>query len=208
MDKPLSKILIITILVGGIIGGAAAMKIHGQSKQPSDIPVLLAAQPTPTPKSSSITDSSVTSSDGTITLTMKIASGDNGGKIYNFLISDTNGQRSIFTKNTDSTESFSLPPNAFSPDNKYIFLKDSIGSQNNYLVMTVSGSQIAQNLQTIEISGLFANKEPNFKITDVTGWAAPTLIVVNSVKDGTSSVESFWFDLSNQSFIPLATYFH
>ena len=55
---------------------------------------------------------------------------------------------------------------------------------------------------------LFAQKYADYKITDVTGWAAPTLLVVNTDKlDGTVG-PSFWFDVASLSFTRLSTRFN
>jgi len=56
------------------------------------------------------------------------------------------------------------------------------------------------------IKNLFLSKYPEFKIEDITGWAAVNLLLVN-VKSQTGEKISFWFDVTSQTFIRLGTYF-
>jgi len=120
---------------------------------------------------------------------------------YSFLTTNSDGtQKEVFTKIVPSTSTLSIPANTFSPDDKYIFLKEDDSGLVDYFVVTPSG--------TLDISSLFAAKYPNYKITDVTGWGGMTLIVVNVNNSDGSIGPSFWFNVSGKSFIQLSDRFN
>ena len=104
--------------------------------------------------------------------------------------------RQVFTKTVPIGTEISIPFNTFSPDNKYFFLKEG----DNYFVPLED--------QILDISGLFAAKYPDYKITDVTGWGGMNLIVVNTDKASGGIGPSFWFEVPSQTFIPLSIRFN
>jgi hypothetical protein len=53
----------------------------------------------------------------------------------------------------------------------------------------------------MEISELFYAKYSEYKITDITGWAAPNLLIVNTDDVNSEEGPSFWFDVSSKTFI-------
>ena len=83
---------------------------------------------------------SVTSPDGLMTLTMKKEKAQDG-ITYTFLTtySKTGIQNNIFTKTVSSGDTLSIPANTFSPDDKYIFLKEENSGQIDFFVVTKSG---------------------------------------------------------------------
>ena len=155
------------------------------------IPVVEASQNTP-----------VDSPDGKVTLTMKIIK-SGSGVTYSFLASG----KVIFEKTVDSSISFSIPANTWSPDNKYVFLKEVGPAYVNFFVLSAAKDFSQQDDQTASISGLFAKKYPNLTIEDVTGWGGINLVVVNSNNADGSRGPSFWFDAPNHSLIQLSTRF-
>lgn len=205
MDKRLFKFLVLFIVVGIGVIGIIALKSRDQ--KPKNLPELLAA-PVSSPTSSTSNVTKVGSPDGQKTLEM--TEKKEGEQItYTVSVSGVNGVSNVvFNKTYDAGWSVSIPYNTFSPDNKYLFLKVSGPSTTGYVVVNSTGSAINQSNQTVEIMSQFGAKEPNYKITDVTGWAAPTLIVINTDKSDGSIGPSFWFDLSDLSFISLSTRFN
>lgn len=117
--------------------------------------------------------------------------------------------KQIFTRTLYFPQTVAIPFNTWSPDNKYLFLKETEGGEDSYIVMTSSGNAIRENYQIVNVGERFYEKyAQDYKITDVTGWAAPTLLLVNTDKvDGTVG-PSFWFDVSSLSFIRLSTRFN
>lgn len=124
------------------------------------------------------------------------------GTTYSFsVVNDTTGiSKNLLTKSVPVGTVISIPFNTFSPDDKYIFLKETTPSNITYFVPL--GDQI------LDISALFPEKHPNYIITDVTGWGGMTLIVVNTDKKEGGVGPSFWFDVTSKSFIQLSTRFN
>jgi hypothetical protein len=145
---------------------------------------------------------SVDSPDGTQTLSMK-TSKTGTETTYSFSVAG----KEIFTKTVDPSISFSIPLNAFSPDNKYVLLKETGPAGESFFVLTASGDPSTQNEQTANITYLFAGKYPNLTIEDATGWGGIDLVVFNTVKGGGSVGPSFWFEMPSHTIIQLSTRF-
>ena len=171
---------------------------------------LVSPIPTPTPVPELPKVMNVESPDMKQTLTMKEQK--NGSSVtHTFLTSGEkeHAQQQVFTKTVDLPKTITIPFNAWSPGgNKYFFLKETVNRLHIYIVLTSLGKPVARDLQTVVVEELFAKKYADYKITDVTGWAAPTLLVVNTDKlDGTVG-PSFWFDVASLSFTRLSTRFN
>ena len=195
MDKHHNNSLIlifISIIVIGIISVGFWVKPSKVASDTPSVPIVEA-------QTSELT--SVGSPDGQLTLTMKKEKIQDGF-VYTFFTIDSVGriQKTIFTKTVSLGDIISIPTNTFSPDDKYLFLKEENLGQTDYFAVTPAG--------TLDISGPFLLKYPNLKITDVTGWGGMTLIVVNTDKEDGSLGPSFWFDVSGKSFIQLSTRFN
>ena len=145
---------------------------------------------------------SVDSPDGTKKLSMK-TSKKSGQVTYSFSVSE----REIFTATVDSSTTFSIPLNTFSPDNKYVFLKEVGPSGASFFALSATASPNDQNDQTSNITNLFLAKYPDLKIGDVTGWGGINLIVINSVNSDGSTGPSFWFGMPGHSLTQLSTRF-
>ena len=73
--------------------------------------------------------------------------------------------------------------------------------------MTASGKYFVGDLPYLKVKELFTVVHPDLTIVDVTGWAAPTLLIINA-KSGNETNMSFWFDVSTHKFIRLSNYFY
>jgi hypothetical protein len=162
------------------------------------IPVLTPAEP-----HISIMDSP----DGSKTLTLE--NNDNKGisEYSLFVSSEQETKQKIFGKSEEASQSLEIPFNTWSPDNIYVFLKEKTSAQDNYLVFKSSGALFADGMQYVSIQELFKKKVPNYIIMDVTGWADNTLLIINAESQDDNGKVSFWFDIVNQSFMRLGTYF-
>lgn len=145
---------------------------------------------------------SMDSPDGKLTLSMKTTKGGSG-VTYSFIISG----KEIFGKTVDPSIAFSIPHNTWSPNNKYVFLKETGIAGANFFVLSVSEGSSSQDEQTANITDLFTQKYPDLKIGDVTGWGGINLVIVNSIKNDGSRGPSFWFEMPAHSFIQLSTRF-
>lgn len=122
-----------------------------------------------------------------------------------FITSKSDGlQKQIFKKNSFDPE---IPYNTWSPDNVYVFLKEKTNTTSDFLVFQSSGGLFSNNLPYLSIQELFVKNIQNYFIEDVTGWAAPNLLIVNTKTNDSDQRISFWFDVPSQSFIQLGTYF-
>ena len=141
----------------------------------------------------------VGSPDGKMSLIMK--ENGNDSIFYTFLLKDEEKgtSKQIFTKTASVGAVLTVPFNTFSPDNKYVFIKEAYAGKNSYI--------LPLNGEEINFSELFANKYEDYVITDVTGWGGVNLIVINTDKVGGGTGPSFWFDVTTKSFIRLANRF-
>lgn len=193
--KFLLPILFLAIAISGILLASNSPK-----------PTLPSLATTPAP------GKAVTTLDSPDTLQKLTMKEEKNNKMIAYIFSTSNqaggDEKQIFTKTLDSSETLSIPYNAWSPDSKYIFLKQSSSTKTSYFTLTSTGAPIAKDTQTLDITDLFEKKYTDYKIVDVTGWAAPTLIIINTDKSDGGTGLSFWFDVTSQSFIPLSTHFN
>jgi len=129
---------------------------------------------------------------------------------YGFAVTNTqnNTQKEIYSVNLPSGDTLSIPLNTFSPDDKYVFLKQTGTDGLSYFALTVSGEPITKDSQTADFSSQFAAKYQNYKITDATGWGGMNLIVFNTDKSTGGQGPSFWYDVPSHSIIQLSTRFN
>ena len=187
--------------------------LKDKKQTPLVVPSFLTRMaPTPTPTVEPYPRTSVTafdSSDGVKTLTMKKV--DNKTSVsYTFSTANKgeSSQKQIFSKTIDPSQTISIPFNAWSPDNNYVFLKENTHDGSNYYVMTTSGDPLPRGQAFVNIKDFFTTRYPDYILTDVTGWASPTLLIVNTNNKDNTQGPSLWFDIPSQTFIPLATRFN
>ena len=148
------------------------------------------------------------SPDGSQTLTLERK--ENNGEVtyllFTSLKSDPNKQL-IYKQQIDGYKNLEIPFNTWSPDNKYLFIKEKSPTIDNYYVFQSNGSLFTNNQSYLSIQELFNKSIQNYNIEEVTGWADPLLLIVNTKSTETNDKVSFWFDVTSQSFIQLGTYF-
>lgn len=144
------------------------------------------------------------SPEGSLTLTL-----DRKENLYSlFVTTKSDGQKNqILIKEEASPNEIEIPYNTWSPDNVYVFLKLKTPALNDFLILQSSGVPFSNGLSYVSIQDLFKTNIPNYTIEDVTGWAAPNLLIVNTKANESDSKVSFWFDVPSQAFIQLGTYF-
>jgi len=149
------------------------------------------------------------SPDGTKTLTMNHQQTSERMR-YSFYTAskpDEADRQLIFSQEFNTAQALSIPYNTWSPDNKYLFLRESSAAKENFYVFSATGKKFAADAQFLDTQALFAEKVEGYTIQDVTGWAAPELLLVNAQATEDGQKVSFWFDVTSQSFIRLSTYF-
>lgn len=199
MVKHLVKALLLFIIAVAVIG---ALFFYRQTPKPPEM--MLLAEPSPSPEIV-LTGQSA---DGKISMAMnqKIKADK-----ATWTLSVSNAQETakiIWSETLPLDTTVSIPFNAVSPDNKYLFLKQKGPDKTRYLVLTTTGAAMANGSQTLEFSGQFNSNFPDYKIIEVTGWGGINLIVFNTDKISGGIGPSFWFDLSGQSFILLSNRFN
>ncbi len=142
------------------------------------------------------------SPDGKLTLSARMIK-SKGGVTYTFSVSG----KEIFIKTVDPSTIISIPYNTWSPNGKYIFLKEEGPAGARFFVLSAQTLSSDQNDKTADITDLFAKKYPDLKIKDITGWGGVNLVIVNSLKNGGERGPSFWFEMPDHSFIQLSMRF-
>jgi hypothetical protein len=145
---------------------------------------------------------SLDSPDGKLTLLAKTVK-NSSAVTHTFSVSG----KEIFTITVDPSVTISIPANAWSPDGKYIFLKEEGPAGIKFFALSATTASSVQNDQTANITNLFAAKYPDLKIEDATGWGGVNLIVFNSIKADGSRGPSFWFEMPSHAIIQLSTLF-
>ncbi|OGK54756.1 hypothetical protein A3H78_05705 [Candidatus Roizmanbacteria bacterium RIFCSPLOWO2_02_FULL_36_11] len=168
--------------------------------------------PTPNPTiivSNAVQETIMDSPDGKMTL--KMESQQQGDYVeYSFYTSSKSvpTKQYIFSKKEIVSDSISIPYNTWSPNNSYLFLKESTPVVNDYYVFFASGKNFTDNSQYLDIQELFAQRVTGYTILDVTGWAAPNLLIVNTKANQGERKVSFWFNVASKTFTQLGTYFY
>jgi len=199
MEKHHYKLLIlIFVLIAG--AGVFFVKFSRVPQKPDSTAFKPTPVPVPVVEAMEPIVTSVGSPDGKLTLTMKKENTQNGDS-YAFFTTNLEGSKNIlYTKVASAGAVLSIPENTFSPDNKYVFLKEEYMGLANYFLPVSTG--------IIDISALFTEKYPDFIVTDMTGWGGINLIVINTDRVGGGVGPSFWFDVPSRSFYRLSTRFN
>ncbi len=153
--------------------------------------------------------SSILAPDGAMTLLSENKSLADGSvnQTFSVTIGDKKAVE-IYSINSLNNNLIVVPYNTFSPDNKYIFLRTLNLSGDEYIVMRTDGKNILEESKTVPVIESFNQKFQNLVVTDVSGWGGNNLIIVNTdLKEGGIG-PSFWFDISNFSFIQLGSRFN
>lgn len=145
------------------------------------------------------------SPDGTSKLAMKVKHNADNTFSYEFTTQSGSGSKKLIYSTTVDSKLFSVPFNAWSPNNKYFFIYK--GGSNNALVFRADGQPISENEQFIDLSEVFSAKYGNIAIKEVTGWADPFLVVFNK-EDRDGKKASYWLEVPSKAIIPLATNFY
>lgn len=197
------------ITIATAIGLFVMVQVNGNRNIPAfSAPLPAEITPLPTTVPSGPREEMMDSPEGSKTLTM-VTEEANEAATYALYISPKDEPKgdSFFKKTIGVGETVEIPFNTWAPDNAYIFLKEKKGSEASYIVFKSSGALFTNESALLSISELFAERVPNFLIQDITGWAAPNLLLINAEGKESDVKVSFWFDVPSQTFIQLGTYF-
>ena len=162
----------------------------------------------PYPTSNKTQELSVHSGDGTAQLIMRKASQKDNSILYSFFAANASGkiERTLFTKNIPTSDTMVIPANTWSPDNKYVFLRENNANSFSIFVFKASGEAFADQEQYLDLTALFAKRNLPYTVADVTGWDSETLLHMHTTaKEKNSRGPSYWFDVTDRAFLQLAT---
>ncbi len=149
----------------------------------------------------------VHSGDGTAQLIMRKTSQRDGSILYSFFTANGSGkiQRTLFTRNSSASATMLIPANTWSPDNKYVFLRENNSNSFSIFVFKASGETFADKEQYLDLTALFDQRNLPYAVADVTGWDSETLLHVHTTaKEKNSRGPSYWFDVTDRAFLQLA----
>ncbi|MBI4096762.1 MAG: hypothetical protein HY425_03545 [Candidatus Levybacteria bacterium] len=179
---------------------------RGQFNIVSSIPPVSAPAEAVDPQ---ITVASQISPDGTKKVIMKVTENSDSTKTYDFSVSDENGanEQHIFTKILDLSSSMEIPFNTWSPDNKYLFIREQSENDKKVLVFKADGASFENGETFLDAAAFFKEKNTGNIFEEATGWASETLIIINTKKPDGSKAFSYWFEIPSKSIIQLSTEF-
>lgn len=185
-----------------LLVGSISYFLLQNKTQPTPVEVI-----TPTPQPNVPQKTEVHSPDGTVKVTLTSQKQDDGTNTYTVMAGKITGdnQKYIFSKTADSQTSIVLPQNAWSPDNKYLFILEKNNDIVSALVFKASGEAFAIGAQYLDVAPLFLEKNKTLEIANVTGWASPTLLYVQTKTESLTKGPTFWFDIDSKNFLQLAS---
>ncbi|OGH18075.1 MAG: hypothetical protein A3F31_04015 [Candidatus Levybacteria bacterium RIFCSPHIGHO2_12_FULL_38_12] len=176
----------------------------------SSVPILAGSKNTivsPVPSSTlDIETASQVSPDGTKKLHLKIMHNKDLTKTYIFTVSDSldKDKKLLFQQTLHESESMGLPFNAWSPDNKFLFIYKN---DSNALLFKASGELFTNDqVRYLSVLDIFKEKNKTNRLLEITGWASQDLLIVNTL-DGNNQNSSFWLEIPSKAIIPLASQF-
>lgn len=182
-------------------------KIRTVYNLPVVAPLLASPTPTQPPLPKTQTFSQV-SPDGKKKLSM-VASPAKSGTTYAFSVEDTTSGNSqpLYSITLPETESMTVPFNAFSPDDRYVFLTHVGKGGTDAWVFRVDASPIlADGTMSLDMKAIFDSRATGNTYQEATGWASETLVIVNTATpNGTR--QSYWIEIPSKALIPLSTQF-
>lgn len=149
---------------------------------------------------------SQTTPDGTKILSMTRTQNSDKTYTYIFSVEDESGdnKKQIYTVTIPVSENMSVPFNAWSPDNQYLFIQKNT---DNALVFKANGESVTDGQLYFDIKDSFEKKVTTVVPRAITGWAANRLIIVNTLKTDSAIGPSYWFEVPSKAAIKLSSMF-
>lgn len=149
----------------------------------------------------------VHSSDGLKQVIMHRKIQADNSVLYTFSTADvpSAGETVFFTRAIGGGGAMKVPLNTYSPDDKYLYLEEDEAGFTDIYVFKADGSLFNNGQQYLNVSSLFAQRQTNYIFHTATGWDSYALMHILTSTDGKNPGPKFWFDLSNMSFIQLAS---
>jgi hypothetical protein len=166
--------------------------------------------PTPTPAPiapfiPTVANTSQSSPDGKKTLTLRTIQNKDGTTTYDITTSDSS--TFMYSQTLPSNENINIPFNTWSPNDAYFFIQEYTGTSTNVMVFNDNGAPFANGDAYLDLTGDFAKYAPNADFDQASGWASDNLIVILTKNQDGSEGTSYWYEIPDESVIPLATKF-
>lgn len=160
-------------------------------------PVLqtdIASQPTPDGKKKLLMEATHKKDTSTYVFTTTDGSGGNLQPLFSKTVQAS----------ASASEGMSIPFNSWSPDNKYLFIQKNDGDA---MVFKATGEEIVPGQLYFDVRDLFsaAGRKDTYEVT--TGWASPTLLIVNTTTPDNTKGSSYWFEVPSKAIIQLSSQF-
>ncbi|HSW88123.1 MAG TPA: hypothetical protein VLG12_03080 [Candidatus Saccharimonadales bacterium] len=146
------------------------------------------------------------SPNGAKKVVLKTTHNSDGTVTFNLSTTDGSGQneQQVYSVILQASETMSIPFNTWSPDNKYFFVvKDS----KDVMVFKASGETFADGAAYLDATDAFNQKNIDNTLTEATGWASETLIILNTTTADNQKGPSYWFEVPSKAIIRLSTEF-
>lgn len=197
---------ILCLAIVGITNYAVTQRSNVQANYFTTSSLAVAPTVSPTPRLLAPSPLEITttqpSPDGTKMLSMNTMRTTSGASECIFTTMDnTKENKKQIYKELLPCEAFTIPFNAWSPDNSYLFIQKKSGE---VLVFTRTGETITPTEQFMNVKDIFSQTERKDRYDVVTGWASPTLLIVNTVTPDGAKGSSYWFEIPSKAIIQLS----
>lgn len=197
-------VFVFLLLVGAVVTVYTQRVTSPAAKATSGVSDLV---PTthPQPNAPNVITSEVHSSNADKKLVLQATTTPDGTTQYVFTVSGISGgnERQLLTKTLSAGSSMSIPFNAWDPTDTYLFVEEKVGTTLTYYVLRANGEAFANGEKFIDVGGVWAAKDPGYRIRTATGWASGTLLIIYTSKDGGKG-PAFWFEVPSTAIIQLS----
>lgn len=126
---------------------------------------------------------------------------------YTIFVAEISGanEKIIFSKTLDENKAIQIPENSWSPDNKYLLLKENDSGKLSFFVLKATGETFTDGKEYIDVVSLFDSKKYGYNLSDITGWDSDILLHIFTVSENGTRGPSFWFDVEGKYFSILSS---
>lgn len=149
------------------------------------------------------------SPDGLKLLTMTQSANYDTTKSYSFVASDADGgnKQEIYTASSSGKDGMSIPFNAWSPDDRFVFVNRIDAAGTSAIIMRADGSSLTSSSQVFDAKAMFEARGMGDIYKEATGWASETLVIINTVRENGDKGSSYWLEVPSGAIIPLSVQF-
>lgn len=152
------------------------------------------------------TETEIHSPDGKMNLIMEKTIQSSGNSIYNFYVADIpeTQKTKIFSRAVPQGNSMNISLNAWSPHNKYFYIKEQTPDAVDYFVFNSKAESFSNGEQFIDVLPIFIAKDTGYALDEVTGWDSNTLLHVFTKDSEGARGPSYWLEIPGGAMYKLA----